>query len=315
MDMKCLVTGAAGFIGSHLCESLVQTGHSVVGLDSFVPYYPRAVKEANLFSVRANSAFRFEEIDLRNDPLDRVLEGIEVIFHLSAMAGLSRSWTEFGLYESCNINGTHRLLEAARRISTLKRFLYASTSSVYGRFGSGDEMLPLRPISPYGVTKLAAENLCEAYAEELALPLIVLRYFSVYGPRQRPDMGYHRFIQAMLNGQPLVVYGDGMQVRGNTYISDCVAATIRSMDALPGETYNVGGGEAASVWDIIKQLEQVIGRRAIVRKEASRPGDQRYTFADTSKITRHLGWKPKVSLAEGLAKQVTWQRGSVSRAA
>src|SRR5262249_1245751 len=148
-------------------------------------------------------------------------------------------------YESCNVTGTHRLLDAVRRLPGVRRFLYASTSSVYGRFASGDESLPTRPISPYGVTKLAAENLCRAHAEELGLPLVVLRYFSVYGPGQRPDMGYNRFIHALLTGEPITVCGDGLQVRGNTYIEDCVEATVRAAEALPGETYNVGGGETA----------------------------------------------------------------------
>jgi nucleoside-diphosphate-sugar epimerase len=158
------------------------------------------------------------------------------------------------------------------------------------------------------VTKLAAENLARAYAEECGLPLVVLRYFSVYGPRQRPDMGYHKFVRAMLDGQPVAVFGDGMQVRGNTYIDDCVAATVAAANALPGEIYNIGGGEAATVWDILRKLEKIIGRPADVRREPARAGDQRYTTADTSKLTRHLGWQPKVGLDEGLARQVEWQR-------
>src|SRR5262249_10340205 len=158
------------------------------------------------------------------------------------------------------------------------------TSSVYGRYGSGDESLPARPISPYGVTKLAAENLCRAYAEEHGLSLDVLRYFSVYGPRQRPDMGYYKFIQALLTGAPITVFGDGQQARGNTYVEDCVEATVRAAGALPGETYNVGGGEVATVWDILSKLERITGKRAQVRREAARPGDQRSTGADTGKL-------------------------------
>jgi nucleoside-diphosphate-sugar epimerase len=313
--MKCLVTGAAGFIGSHLCERLLQAGHAVVGIDAFVPYYPRSIKEANLASMRAHRHFTFHSTDLRDEPLDRFLDGIEAIFHLAAMAGLPKSWTEFDLYESCNITGTQRLLDVARRLPRLHRFVYASTSSVYGRYGSGDETLPVRPISPYGVTKLAAENLCRAYAEERSLPLVVLRYFSVYGPRQRPDMGYHRFVEALLANQPITVYGDGMQVRGNTYVSDCVEATVAALDAMPGELYNVGGGEAVTVWDVVHKLESITGRRAEIRQEPARPGDQRYTSADTAKIQRHLGWQPRVGLDEGLARQVAWQRGESQRQA
>src|SRR5947209_2120407 len=249
--MKCLVTGAAGFIGSHLCERLLQAGHDVAGVDAFIPYYPRAVKEANLAAARAHPAFTFHELDLRDAPLELVVGEADVVFHLAAVPGLAQSWTRFDLYEGCNVSATQRLLEAARKSPALKRFVYASTSSVYGRYAAGDEAIPARPISPYGVTKLAAENLCRAYAEEQELPLVVLRYFSVYGPRQRPDMGYHRFIRALLDGEPVTIYGDGQQVRGNTYVADCVEATVAAAQAVPGEVYNVGGGEAATVWGVL----------------------------------------------------------------
>jgi nucleoside-diphosphate-sugar epimerase len=312
--MKCLVTGAAGFIGSHLCERLLQDGHTVVGLDCFIPYYPRTLKAANLVEVQKHPAFSFLPLDLRSDPLPDACRDVEAVFHLAAMPGLTRSWTDFDLYESCNVTATQRLLEAVRQTGGLRRFICISTSSVYGRFGSGDETMPTRPISPYGVTKLAAENLCRAYAEEQGLPLVVLRYFSVYGPRQRPDMGYMRFIQALLAGQPVVVYGDGQQVRGNTYISDCVAATVAALEAAPHEIYNVGGGETASVWDILHRLEKVIGCTAQIRREPARAGDQRYTLADTSRLQRHLGWQPRVGLDEGLARQVAWQRQQVMQA-
>ena len=272
--MKCLVTGAAGFIGSHLCERLLRDGHEVVGINAFIPYYPRAIKEANLVTARKHSHFTFHTFDLRSDAIEPLLTDVEVLFHLAAMAGLVKSWTDFDLYQSCNLTATHRLLEAARRTSGLRRFIHASTSSVYGRYGSGDETLPTRPISPYGVTKLAAESLCRAFADEYGLPMVVLRYFSVYGPRQRPDMGYNRFIHALLAGQTITVYGDGLQVRGNTYIDDCVEATVRATDALPGESYNVGGGEAVSVWDVIHKLEKIIGREATINREPARLGDQ-----------------------------------------
>jgi nucleoside-diphosphate-sugar epimerase len=313
--MKCLVTGAAGFIGSHVCARLLQLDHTVVGLDAFIPYYPRTVKEANLAGIYRHPAFSFHPLDLRCDPLDAALSGVEAVFHLAAMPGLTRSWTDFDLYQSCNLAGTQRLLEAVRALPSLRRFVYASTSSVYGRYGSGDETLPTRPISPYGVTKLAAENLCRAHAEECGLPLVVLRYFSVYGPGQRPDMGYHRFIEALLAGQQVVVNGDGLQSRGNTYVSDCVAATFAALEAPVGEIYNVGGGETANVWEILGKLERLVGRRAIVRREPARPGDQRVTAADTTKLFRHLGWQPRVGLDEGLARQVEWQRGLLRRQA
>jgi nucleoside-diphosphate-sugar epimerase len=313
--MKCLVTGAAGFIGSHLCERLLAAGHEVVGLDAFIPYYPASVKEANLIEARTHRCFTFHRADLREADLAPLVDEVEVVFHLAAMAGLTRSWTDFDLYESCNVTATQRLLEACRRQKGLHRFVYASTSSVYGRFSSGDETLPARPISPYGVTKLAAENLCRAYAEEHGLPLVVLRYFSVYGPRQRPDMGYHRFIRALLTGEPVVVYGDGQQVRGNTFVADCVEATLAAVQALPGEIYNVGGGEAVTVWEVLHKLEVLTGCKTAVRREPPRPGDQRYTCADTAKLSRHLGWRPRISLDEGLALQIAWQRNEAARRA
>lgn len=306
--MKCLVTGAAGFIGSHLCERLLQAGHTVVGVDGFVPSYARSAKEANLAVCRSCPGFTFHPIDLRTDPLDQIVADAEVIFHLAAMPGLPKSWTDFPLYESCNIVATQRLVEAARRLPSLQRFIYGSTSSVYGRYASGDETLNTKPISPYGVTKLAAENLCRAYADEHGLPLVALRYFSVYGPRQRPDMGYFRFVQALLSGQPVVVYGDGMQIRGNTYVADCVEATVAAIGAVPGEIYNVGGGEAVTVWDVLNKLEVLIGCQAAIQREPARPGDQRYTCADTSKIHKHLGWQPRIGIDEGLARQLAWQR-------
>jgi nucleoside-diphosphate-sugar epimerase len=306
--MRCLVTGAAGFIGSHLCERLLQSGHEVIGLDAFIPYYPRTLKVANLAVAQAHSQFSFLEIDLRHDDLSGAVRGVEAVFHLAAMAGLPKSWTDFALYESCNLTATQRLLAAFDGARSLRRFVYASTSSVYGRYATGDEGLPTRPISPYGVTKLAAEQLCRAHAEELGLPLTVLRYFSVYGPRQRPDMGYHRFIDALLHSQPITVFGDGQQVRGNTFITDCIDATMLALQAMPGETYNVGGGETASVWDVLRKLEVLTGRKANVQQARPRPGDQRSTCADTTRLTRHLGWMPHVRLDDGLARQVDWQK-------
>jgi UDP-glucuronate 4-epimerase len=313
--MTCLVTGAAGFIGSHLSERLVADGHSVIGVDAFIPYYPKAIKEANVAALRAGPGFTFHAADLRTDPLLPLLDGVDVVFHLAAMAGLAKSWTDFDLYQSCNLTATQRLLDAVRQSPGVSRFIYASTSSVYGRYASGDDTLPARPISPYGVTKLAGENLCRAFHEEHGLPLVVLRYFSVYGPRQRPDMGYHRFITALLEGRPITVFGDGQQVRGNTYISDCVDATIAALRAPLGETYNVGGGETASVWDILAKLEAITGCRAQVRREPPRPGDQRHTCADTGKLHRHVGWQPRIGLDTGLAEQVAWQRHVATKCA
>jgi nucleoside-diphosphate-sugar epimerase len=306
-----MVTGAAGFIGSHLCEELLGSGHEVTGVDCFVPYYPGAVKQRNLAGSVGRPGFRFYRLDLRDAPIAPLLSDVEVIFHLAAMPGLVKSWSDFDGYWTCNVQATQRLLEAARDSAPrLRRLVYASTSSVYGRFASGDEALPTRPVSPYGVTKLAGEHLCRAYAEAHGLPVVVLRYFSVYGPRQRPDMGYHHFIRALLRQEPVTVCGDGLQVRGNTYVSDCVAATIAAVGARPGEVFNVGGGETATVWDVLRKLEALAGRRAVIKEEPARAGDQRYTFADTAKLRGHLGWEPRVGLDEGLARQWDWQKAA-----
>jgi nucleoside-diphosphate-sugar epimerase len=316
--MKCVVTGAAGFIGSFLCEHLLACGHEVAGLDAFIPYYPAALKRRNQAGALRHPRYRFHALDLRRDALGPVLAGAEAVFHLAATPGLEQSWTDFEGYWTCNVLATQRLLEALRGAGRpLRRLVYASTSSVYGAFASGDEALPTRPVSPYGVTKLAGESLCRAYADAHGLPVVVLRYFSVYGPRQRPDMGYHKFIRALLKGEPVTVYGDGQQVRGNTFVGDCVAATAAALEAPVGEVYNVGGGEAATVWDVLRLLEATSGRKALVRQEGARPGDQRYTCADTSKLRRHLGWEPRTRLAEGLARQWEWQQrelAPVSRA-
>jgi nucleoside-diphosphate-sugar epimerase len=311
VTVRCVVTGAAGFIGSHLCEHLLRLGHEVTGVDAFIPYYPPEVKRRNLAGSRDHPAYRFIPLDLRTGQLGPLLEGAEVVFHIAAMPGLTASWTDFDLYQSCNVAATQRLLEALRRVAPgLNRLVYASTSSVYGRFASGDEALPTRPVSPYGVTKLAGEHLCRAYADAYGIPVVALRYFSVYGPRQRPDMGYHKFMKALLDGRPVTVYGDGQQVRGNTYVEDCVAATVAAAGAQPGELYNVGGGEAATLWDILHRIEAIAGRRFEVRQETARAGDQRYTFADTTKLRTHLGWGPRTGLDEGLARQWDWMRES-----
>jgi UDP-glucuronate 4-epimerase len=306
--LRCLVTGAAGFIGSHLCEALVSEGHEVVGVDAFIPYYPRAVKERNIEGLREEGLFEFHEVDLRDGELGPLLEGVEVVFHIAAMGGLLPSWTSFDLYMTCNIQATQRLLEAVRQSSGIKEFIYASTSSIYGADVTGPESSKPQPVSPYGITKLAAEHLVATYEKQFGLPTTILRYFSVYGPRQRPDMGYYIFIDSILHGRPITVFGDGNQLRGNSYVSDIVRATMLSHQKFQsGTVYNVGGSEEISANEVIGILEEIIGKKALVEYGPARPGEQRRALADTTLARECLGFTPQMPLREGLAKQVKWQ--------
>jgi UDP-glucuronate 4-epimerase len=307
---RCLVTGAAGFIGSHLCEQLLVKGHSVVGVDTFIPYYPRKIKESNLSSLYKTPGFIFHEVDLRHDELIPLLKDVEVVFHLAAMAGLMRSWSDFNLYMTCNIEVTQRLLEAAR-MNEIKHFIHGSTSSVYGRLATGDEKAPLEPCSPYGVTKLSAEYLCRAYAENFGLPLTILRFFSVYGPRQRPDMAYHIFINALLRDEPVTIYGDGEQSRSNTFIADCVQGILLAFEKREqsiGEIFNIGGGQVVSINQILNMLAELTGKTPRLTFAQARPGDQRCTAANISKAQRLLGYTPCITVFNGLQAQVEWQR-------
>jgi nucleoside-diphosphate-sugar epimerase len=313
--MNCLVTGCAGFIGSHLCERLLADGHRVTGLDCFTDYYPRPFKQRNLSGFQWHPNFTFYDLDLSTDGLAGATADVDVVFHLAGMPGLVKSWTDFDSYNRHNVTATHRLLETLRG-GKLKRFVYASTSSVYGRYACGDETLPTRPSSPYGITKVAGENLARVYLEEYGVPTVVLRYFSVYGPRQRPDMGYHLFIDRILRGEPVPLTGDGLQVRGNTYVSDCVDATVRAgFGATPGEVYNVGGGELTTILEVIRKIETIAERPAIIERKPTRKGDQVSTGADATKLFRHLGWKPLTSLDVGLTRQIEWQRSLLAGAA
>lgn len=307
---RCLVTGAAGFIGSHLCEALLRDGHTVVGLDTFIPYYAREIKESNLQVARENDAFSFFELDLRSDDLTDAVQESDTVFHLAAMPGLMRSWSDFQLYCTCNVEGTQRLVEALKD-ADIGQLIHVSTSSVYGQEATGPETSPLTPYSPYGLTKLAAENLCRAYEANFDLPVTILRYFSVYGPRQRPDMAYNILIRALFEGATFPMFGDGEQTRSNTYVADCVNATMLAAthrDAAIGETFNVGGGEVISLNDVVGLLEELTGETARIDRKAARPGDQKHTQADVSKARDLLHYRPTTGVREGLFKQVAWQR-------
>jgi len=304
--VRIVVTGAAGFIGSTLAEALVAGGHEVVGLDAFIDYYPRPMKEANLAGLAKTPGFRFQELDLRTAELDPWLDGADAVIHEAAMAGLMRSWTDLELYASCNILGTNRLIEAALR-NGIGRFVLASTSSVYGTEAVGDEDSRLEPSSPYGITKLAAEKLVLAHAASSGLPGTIIRYFSIYGPRQRPDMAYHRFIEAMLDGQPITVFGDGEQTRSNTYIDDAVAGTLLALErGVVGGIYNIGGGRTVSLNDAIGLIAGHLGVEPRIQREPARRGDQRHTSADIGRARAVLGYAPTIEPAEGLGRQVAW---------
>lgn len=315
--MRCLVTGVAGFIGSHLAQRLVSEGNHVVGIDSFTEAYDPALKEANVAELRTHRGFELIRGDLAEVDLDAVLEGVEAVFHLAAQAGVRSSWgKEFHLYLHRNVLATQRLLEACRE-RPLERLVYASSSSVYGdqpEYPSSEKATP-SPLSPYGVTKLAAEHLCVLYWKNYRVPTVSLRYFTVYGPRQRPDMAFHRFLRALWSAAPLVVYGDGLQSRDFTYVSDIVDANLRAVGAgKPGEVYNVGGGSRATLREVLALLERITGRRPFVSWERPQRGDVMHTMADLTRARQELGYEPKVGLAEGLARQWEWITGWLERA-
>jgi len=311
---RYLVTGCAGFIGSHLAEALLAEGHDVVGLDSFSDYYPRSVKEENVAAARAGERFRLLEADLAEEPLERHLAGVAGIFHLAAQPGVRGSWgTSFAQYVRDNLLATQRLLEAAS--AARARVVFASSSSVYGNaaaYPTPEDTRP-RPISPYGVTKLGCEHLAAAYAAETGADVVVLRYFTVYGPRQRPDMAFTRIVRALVEGAEFRVFGTGEQSRDVTYVADAVSAAIAAMERAPaGAVYNVGGGTEASLREVVAILERLAGRRLDARHEAAAAGDVRRTAADTSRIRAELGWAPTTSLEQGLEAQLAWAAATVA---
>ncbi|MCA1717667.1 MAG: NAD-dependent epimerase/dehydratase family protein [Actinobacteria bacterium] len=315
---RILVTGAAGFIGSHLVDRLLELGHEVTGLDCFTDYYSRDLKQRNLDRALSHGRFRFFEGDLLRSNLDEIVGGVDKVAHLAGEPGVRASWGErFPVYLERNVQATQRLLEATSRVRP-KQFVLASSSSVYGADNGGPaaEDDPRRPASPYGLSKLAAEELVGLYEREHAVPATVLRYFTVYGPRQRPEMALSRFISLAGRGELVEVFGDGTQSREMTYISDVVDATVAALEAKPegaARVYNVGGGTRTTVVELVELVGEMMGERVEIRHAPPAHGDVRSTWADLERAARELGYRPRVSLEEGVEEQVRWALAECAR--
>jgi nucleoside-diphosphate-sugar epimerase len=315
---RVLVTGCAGFLGSHLSERLVADGHTVVGVDCFTSYYAREVKERNLERLRDEPRFALEELDLARCPLHGLLEGVDVVFHLAAQAGVRGSFgARFAGYVRNNVLATQRLLEAAATARP-RAFVYASSSSVYGNAAAypTTERAPRAPVSPYGMTKVAAEELAGVYLRCFDVPVVGLRYFTAFGPRQRPDMAFSRFFRCALSGRPLPINGDGHQVRDFTYVDDVVAGTIAAADlGRPGRVYNIGGAKPVELVHAIAHIAELSGRDIELERRPAPIGDARRTGCDGGLARRELGFVPRVGLFEGLWAQLEWMLGHHDRQA
>lgn len=310
-----LVTGAAGFIGSHLTQACLERGHRVLGIDSLTSYYDPELKRTNLAQISDDASWTFLEGDLVDLDLVSLLDGIEIVFHLAAQAGVRSSWGQtFGSYVDSNVTALQRLLEASRSATALERFVFASSSSVYGdaeRLPTAEET-PLQPISPYGATKALGEHLCRLYHRSHGLPTVMLRYFTVYGPRQRPDMAFNKLIRAALEHEEIVIYGDGGQTRDFTFVHDAVDGTIAAAaDGHPGAVYNLGGGSRTSMNEVLDMIAELTGEELNVSRVAAQAGDARDTAADTNRARAQLGFAPSRSLYDGLVEQTNWHRSLV----
>lgn len=314
---RILVTGAAGFIGSHLSERLLAEGAEVVGVDGFTDFYPAAIKRANLALAREHDAFALHRIDLADGDLDGLLDDVDAVVHLAAQAGVRGSFGEgFAMYVRNNVLATQRLLEAAAGRG-LDRFVYASSSSVYGtadRFPTA-EGADRRPVSPYGITKATTEDLASVYHQTRSVPTVGLRYFTVYGPRQRPDMAFSRFFARIAAGEKVPVYGTGRQIRDFTYVEDIVAGTVAAVEhGVPGRVYNLGGGTPVALSDAIEMIGEVVGRPVLIERRDPPMGEAARTGSDCTLAARELGWRPTFTLREGLEAQHAWLSEQVGAA-
>jgi nucleoside-diphosphate-sugar epimerase len=303
-----VVTGAAGFIGSNLVIELSRILPKVIGIDNFLDEsYDSGVKRRNAADLSKYANFEMLEADLTKHDLISVLDSADVVIHLAAMPGLAKSWTDFDLYNSHNLVATQKLAESSIRSKKLKKFILASTSSVYGKYAVGDELQPTRPISPYGVTKLASEHILTSYFQSTDISLSILRFFSVFGPRQRPDMAYYRFIKAILNDETITIYGDGSQIRSNTYVGDCVNGVLGAIFlGRENETYNLAGPSKYSILEIIEKIELLTNKKAKLSFEKRIAGDQEVTQGDYGKAKEHFGYSPLTKIDDGLANQIEW---------
>jgi UDP-glucose 4-epimerase len=306
-----LVTGAAGFIGSNLVETLLKRGDTVIGVDEFNDYYDPALKRKNTAHLEKYPGFELIEGDILSLNWRGLLSDAEGIFHQAAQAGVRASWGDgFRSYTERNINATQVLLEAAKDAPNLQRFVYASSSSIYGNaeaFPTNENACP-QPVSPYGITKLAGERLCGLYYKNFGVPTTSLRYFTVYGPRQRPDMAFHKFFKSILFDEAISIFGDGLQTRDFTFISDCVAANLAAAEVpeAAGEVFNIGGGSRVVLKEVIDTIERIVDRPIRIDFTQAATGDARHTSADVSKAQKILGYQPQVALEEGLRREWEW---------
>ena len=306
-----IVTGVAGFIGSHLAEALLKQGAEVTGIDQLNDYYNPQLKQNNVANLKQYSGFKFIQANIEDLNWQKLLQSVDVVYHQAAQAGVRSSWgKDFHHYTERNINATQVILEGAKQVKSLQRIVYASSSSIYGDAVTmpTPETLCPQPVSPYGITKLAGERLCRLYQQNFDVPVTALRYFTVYGPRQRPDMAFHKFFQAAITGEAISIYGDGQQTRDYTYVSDAVAANLAAgkVSEAIGKVFNIGGGSRVTLMELLDIMEQVIGHPIQKQYIDKAAGDARHTSADVTQARKILNYVPQVSLKEGLTQEWEW---------